>query len=190
MVIHTELHSYTIVLSIALTHTSSITLDLKFTTNPQIHINNLQILSVQHSQDSIFLNSSNKLKHSVRLSSSLHFDSATFFSLLLSLILIQKTAAKTLFLVNYLENAPLSPTALPDFFSNICYSSWLSRPFLAYHHCTYCSLGTVRKPAVVCSHLKQDKFSWNKAEKAVRSYCLIYCVGLKHFQKSPLLTEK
>lgn len=52
-------------------------------------------------------------------------------------------------------------TALPDFSSNICYLSSLSRPFLAYRHRTYCSLITARKPAVVCSHLKLGQFVWN-----------------------------
>lgn len=83
-------------------------------------------------------------------------------------------------------------TALPDFFI-ICYLSSLSRPFLAYHHRTYGSSIIVRKPAVVCSHLKLSQFSWNKAEKTISPDCLIcllFCVWLKYLQKFPYFTKK
>lgn len=157
------LHSYTTIPPIAQTHNSSVPLDPRSTPNPKIHIHNLQIHSVQHFQLDIFLYSSNQLKHSIKLSSSScliqqHF-SLCFWGTQPNLASIHsENYCKDPFPSRSLGEHIAVSTALNNFSCNICY---LPRPFLTYHHCTYCPLVTVRKPALVCSHLKLGQFLWN-----------------------------
>lgn len=172
---HTELHSYTIILPIAQTYNSSITLDPKDTPNPKIHIHNSQILSVQHFQDGIFLNPPNPLKYSIRLIIVIMFWfskillSAFWFSNIFSLCFWQtqpnithihsENCCKDPFPNQSLGEHITVSTALPGYFCSIYHLSSLSKPILAYHHHTYCSLIIVRSTAVVCSYLKLGQFS-------------------------------
>lgn len=173
---HTKLHSYIIILPIAQTCNSSITLHPKDTPNPKADIHNLQILSKQHFQDGIFLNPPNQLKYSIRLiiiimmfwfSKILLY--AFWFSNIFSLCFWQtqpnithihtENCCKDPFPSQSLGEHISTSTALSGYFCSIQHLSSLSRSILAYHHYTYCSLIFVRKTAVVCSCLKLDQFS-------------------------------
>lgn len=175
MVTHTKLHSYTIIPPIAQTCNSSITLRPKDTPNPNIHIHNLQILSMQHFQDGIFLNPPNQLKYSIRLIIiimfwfSKIFLSVFWFSNIFSHCFWQtqshithihsENCCKDPFHSQSLGEHITMSTALSGYFCSIYHFSSLSRSILADHHHTYCSLIFFRKTAVVYSCLKPGQFS-------------------------------